>query len=218
MPEAPVFIPVDDQVTLEGGFSRAQPAWGSALVLHPHPLYGGSMDNNVVLALVNIALAGGLCALRVNFRGVGRSTGRHENGLGEVADVAAASGWLAGQAPGPLLLLGYSFGSLVGARAAADLTGLAGGVWVSPPLALGELPPWPEGAGPLLIVIGDHDEFTDIGRLQQYAAIGGAPVSLKLHHGADHFWWGGESALNEYVSPFIREISTTFQPCPSRHI
>jgi len=209
--ERRVSIAVDEQVTLEGGFNPAASAWGAALALHPHPLYGGSMHNNVVLALVRAALAGGLSALRFNFRGAGRSTGRHEDGVGEQADVLAAAAWLAGQAPGPLVLLGYSFGALVGARAADRTPGLAGGVWVSPPLVLGELPPWPPGAGPLLIITGDRDEFTDVGRLRAYAAAQGARISLKTRAGGDHFWWGGESALNGQIAPFILEISRTFK-------
>lgn len=210
MSEQNVAIEVDREVTLEGGFNPAASAWGAALVLHPHPLYGGSMHNNVVLALVRAAQAGGLSALRINFRGTGRSTGRHEDGIGEQADVLAAAAWLGREAPGPLVLMGYSFGALVGARAANRTPGLAGGVWVSPPLVLGELPPWPAQAGPLLIVTGDRDEFTDVSRLRSYAAAQGALISLKLHQGGDHFWWGGESALNKEVAPFILEIGRTF--------
>ncbi len=206
MNEQTVSIKVDDRVSLEGGYSRAVDPWGQALVLHPHPLYGGSMDNNLVLALVKTALAGGLSALRINFRGVGRSGGRHEDGVGEVADVIAAAAWLAQAGPGPLVIMGYSFGTLVGAKAAEKLDNLAGGVWVSPPLTLGDLPPWPQAAGPLFMACGDRDEFTDLGRLQQYDEALGARSTLKRQTGGDHFWWGGESALNEWVGDYLRQL------------
>ncbi len=212
MREEPVSIPVDNQITLEGGYSRAAQPWGQALVLHPHPLYGGNMHNNVVLALVEAALAADLSALRINFRGVGRSGGRHEDGVGEVADVIAAGDWLQQTGPGPLVLMGYSFGSLVGAKAAEKLDNLAGGVWVSPPLVLGDLPPWPEGAGPLLMACGDRDEFTKLDRLQRYDDALGARSSLQLQPGGDHFWWGGESALNEWVGDYIRQLAGDLSP------
>src|SRR5579875_1176116 len=92
---------------------------GVLVVCHPHPLYGGSMDNNVVDALCDAALQEGLAALRFNFRGVGRSTGSYDNGEGEQEDVLAAvqaaGDRLSGAAIG---LAGYSFGASVAARVA----------------------------------------------------------------------------------------------------
>ncbi len=207
MSEERVSIPVNGQVTLEGGLSLPAEPKGGALVLHPHPLYGGSMHNNVVLALVQGAEAAGWAALRINFRGVGRSTGRHDDGLGEQDDVIAAAAWLREKAPGPLVLMGYSFGSLVGARAAKDVEGLRGGVWVSPPYALGEPPPWPEGAGPLLVMTGDSDEFGDMTRLRAYLEPMGARSTLIVTQGGDHFWWGGVSALTRESSRFLEGIT-----------
>ncbi len=206
MSEERVFIEVDGQVTLEGGLSLPPNPAGGALVLHPHPLYGGSMHNNVVLALVQGAEQAGWAALRINFRGVGRSTGRHEDGRGEQDDVIAAAAWLRRRAPGPLVLMGYSFGSLVGARAAGRVAGLAGGVWVSPPYALGELPPWPGEAGPLLVMTGDADEFGDLARLRPYMEAMGARSTLIVTPGGDHFWWGGVSALTRESAEFLRKL------------
>lgn len=207
MPEERVSIEVNEQVTLEGGLSLPPEPAGGALVLHPHPLYGGSMHNNVVLALVQGAEEAGWGALRINFRGVGRSTGRHEDGLGEQDDVIAAAAWLRQQAPGPLALMGYSFGSLVGARAADRVDGLAGGVWVSPPYVLGELPPWPQGAGPLLIMAGDADEFGDAAKLKAYDQAMGARSTLILTPGGDHFWWAGVSALTRQSTRLLSKIA-----------
>lgn len=207
MSRQPVFIEVDDHVTLEGGLSLPAQPRGAALVLHPHPLYGGSMDNNVVLALAGAASEAGWAALRINFRGVGRSTGSHDEGRGEQRDVIAAAKWLAAQAPGPLALMGYSFGSLVGARAAGRVAGLAGGVWISPPYVLGDLPPWPTGAGPLLVITGEHDEYGDLPRLTSYMEAMGALGTLKVHPGGDHFWWSGLSALQEQTTTFLGQLA-----------
>ena len=207
MSEERVTIPVDGQVSLEGGLSLPEAPAGAALVLHPHPLYGGSMHNNVVLALVQGAEQAGWGALRVNFRGVGRSTGRHEDGRGEQQDVIAAAAWLRKRVPGPLVLMGYSFGCLVGSRAAARVQGLSGGVWVSPPYVLGDLPPWPPEAGPLLIMAGDADEYGDPAKLDAYDQAMGARSTLILTPGGDHFWWAGESALTRESTQFLHKFT-----------
>ncbi|MCB2227244.1 MAG: alpha/beta fold hydrolase [Desulfarculaceae bacterium] len=207
MSEERVFIEVNQQVSLEGGLSLPDAPRGAALVLHPHPLYGGSMHNNVVLALVQGAEKAGWAALRVNFRGVGRSTGRHDEGRGEQEDVIAAAAWLRERVPGPLALMGYSFGCLTGARAAERVEGLSGGVWVSPPYTLGDLPPWPQGAGPLLIMCGDADEYGDTAKLKAFDQAMGARSTLMLTPGGDHFWLGGESALTRESTRLLQRIN-----------
>lgn len=208
MSEQEVSITVDKQIRLVGGYTAADGASkGAALITHPHPLYGGSMHNNVVEALVAAARKAGWAALRFNFRGVGGSTGSHDNGQGEQEDVIAAAAWLQERSEAPLALLGYSFGSLVAAHAAERLKNLSGGVWVAPPLILGELPPWPQDAGPLLMIAGTRDEFTDVDGLQRYIKEMGARSSLKIVEGGDHFYWGGESALIQQVGQFLANLA-----------
>lgn len=206
MAEEAVRIEVDEEVTLAGGWRLPAAPKGAAVVLHPHPLYGGSMDNNVVEALMRAAERAGLAALRFNFRGVGRSTGRHADGMGEVADVLAAAAWVRARAPEPLVLMGYSFGTLVGARAAGGIANLAGGVWVSPPLVLGELPSWPAEAGPLYMTVGTADQFTDLPKLKAYAGQMGTRVTLKVAEGGDHFWWDDESVLTRDILEFVHKL------------
>ncbi len=207
MKDKAVFITVDRQVSLEARLHLPVPCRGAALLLHPHPLYGGSMDNNVVHALAQACDQAGWASLCINFRGVGQSTGRHEQGLGEQDDVVAAAAWLAREAPGPLALMGYSFGALVGARAADRVAGLAGGVWVSPPYVLGELPPWPAQAGPLLVLTGQDDEYGDLERLEAYMGAMGALGTLKVQPGGDHFWWSGLSALKQHTVEFLAQLT-----------
>ncbi len=204
MDEQIVKIEVDESVTLRGAFTPAQREDApGAVVLHPHPLYGGSMHNNVVETLVAAAVDKGWGALRFNFRGVGGSSGEHDQGRGEQEDVLAAAAWLAQRCPGPLVLMGYSFGSLVGAAAASRLDNLAAGVWVAPPLILGNLPDWPSDAGPLLMVTGDRDSFSSLEGLKEYAGRMGARVSLVVFENGDHFFVGRESALFDEVSGFL---------------
>ncbi|MBU4566393.1 MAG: dienelactone hydrolase family protein [Desulfarculus sp.] len=202
-----VVIAVDRQVSLEARLDLPAQPRGAALILHPHPLYGGSMDNNVVYALTQAADLAGWASLRLNFRGVGQSTGRHDNGVGEQDDVIAAAAWLTEQAPGPLVVMGYSFGSLVGSQAAQRVAGLAGGVWVSPPFVLGDLPPWPAGRGPLLVITGDQDEYGDMTRLRGYMQEMGALGALEVHPGGDHFWLTGLSALKQQTVDFLTGLT-----------
>ncbi len=207
MSEESVRIEVDQQVSLAGGYTPALRARGAALVLHPHPLYGGSMHNNVVEALVQAAAGAGWAALRFNFRGVGGSTGSHDQGRGEQEDVVAAAAWLGRRVEAPLVLLGYSFGALVGCQAAPRIPELAGGVLVAPPLILGDLPPWPQDAGPLLLIAGTEDEFTRVGWLEGYVQEMGARGSLITVEGGDHFFWGGESVLIKQVQEFLGKLA-----------
>src|ERR1044072_2697677 len=88
---------------------------GAALVLHPHPLGGGTMHNKVVFRAAAGLNDAGLISLRVNFRGVGQSTGTHDEGRGELEDVRAGLDYLATNYPGEAITLcGFSFGSRVG--------------------------------------------------------------------------------------------------------
>ncbi|HEX8888741.1 MAG TPA: alpha/beta fold hydrolase, partial [Pyrinomonadaceae bacterium] len=92
-----------------------QSARGVALVLHPHPLGGGTMHNKVVFRVASALNDAGLVTLRVNFRGVGQSTGEHDEGRGETEDVRVALDYLAEQySEMPITLAGFSFGSRVG--------------------------------------------------------------------------------------------------------
>src|SRR5438309_972241 len=101
----------------------AHPA-GAAVVAHPHPLHGGTMHTKVVHRAARLlADRLGFAALRFNFRGVGTSAGTHDEGRGEVEDVIAAARWLRQrQSAGPLVVGGFSFGSVTALRASAALS------------------------------------------------------------------------------------------------
>lgn len=207
MDQEPVMITGQSGPELEGRLARPRgQVKGGALILHPHPLYGGDMHNQVTAALAQAAHDTGWAALRFNFRGVGRSGGEHGHGAGEVEDVYAAAAWLTTQTGHRLVLLGYSFGALVGSNAAPSLARLAGGIWVSPPLILGRLAPWPDTGGPLLILAGDRDEFTEIESLRAYQKQNSARSRLVWQKGGDHFWSMGLSALINHSQAFLQDI------------
>lgn len=92
---------------------------GTAVIAHPHPLFGGTMDNKVVQTLARACVLGGWRAVRFNFRGVGASAGSHDNGVGELQDLLALVQTTAPD--GPLVLAGFSFGAFVTSHALASL-------------------------------------------------------------------------------------------------
>src|SRR5262245_39461653 len=93
---------------------------GAAVVCHPHPSYGGTMDNRVVFRAAKSVVNAGWAALRFNFRGVGASTGTFDHGEGEKDDVLAAIEFLERRYPSrPLALVGFSFGAWVGLQVGA---------------------------------------------------------------------------------------------------
>jgi alpha/beta superfamily hydrolase len=183
--------------------NREQPLPG-VVVCHPHPQYGGDMDNNVVMALVDALVARGIAALRFNFRGVGSSTGVFDGGRGEARDTAAALAFLAARDEvdsGRVGLAGYSFGAMM-ATAAMDerVRALA---LVSPPAQRLDRDRLAGFAGPLLMAAGDRDPICPDDALREAAAALGDRVELHVARGADHGWWGHERELGEVAGAFF---------------
>lgn len=110
---------------LEGLYTPGTDEKG-VVVTHPHPLYGGDMNNPVVATVANAYRRRGYGTLRFNFRGVGLSKGHHDDGNGEQADVRAAAAWMAEKGMTCLHLAGYSFGAWVNALTGGDFSRCAG--------------------------------------------------------------------------------------------
>ncbi len=170
----------------------------AAVVCHPHPLYGGSMYNNVVDAVLEAMHASGVATLRFNFRGVGQSEGEFDNGRGEADDAVAAIRFMTGQqglrADG-VVLAGYSFGAMTAVRAAASAEEVAAIVAVA--LPLGMIDPSALGAitRPIVLLAGDRDSYCPANHLAALAERLGALARLKIIPGADHFFGGREHEI-----------------------
>lgn len=191
--EEQLTLKVND-ISLEARFSPgAAPA--GALITHPHPLFGGSMDNNVVWTAVRALGERGWSTLRFNFRGVGRSTGSYGEGLAEVEDVVAAADFLNSKAAGPCFLVGYSFGAAVAARALLQGLDAAGAVLISPPIAFMDLEFLLETPRLCLVVAGDQDELCPLASVEDLCRRHQPPVELRVIAGADHFYGGREKEL-----------------------
>ena len=144
----------------------------SALILHPHPQYGGDMDNHVVRSIAAAVADLGGATLRLNFRGVGGSSGVYDEGRGEIDDARAAAAESRALRPeSALVVAGYSFGAMVAAGVAAGLE-LRALVLVSPPVAYAPLPELPAGL-PVLVVTGERDAIAPA----EHAPEPGAPES-----------------------------------------
>ena len=174
------------------------------VVAHPHPQRGGSMHNNVVMAVCQGLAAAGFAALRFNFRGVGGSEGRYGDGIAEVADVLGALEFLSEQAgvESDLIgLAGYSFGARASLAAAAQSSTVQALLCVAPPLRE-PLPPGATPSCPLLVLVGDQDGLVAAG-VETYAGYLPDPQALRVVEGTDHFWRGFEPTLTEATNRFF---------------
>jgi alpha/beta superfamily hydrolase len=180
-----------------------------AVVCHPHPLYGGSMYNNVVEAALEAMWRLGWATLRFNFRGVGRSEGEHGGGTGETDDAAAAVRFLAGElaiGPQKILLAGYSFGAMAALNAASKLTDLGALMLIALPLRMVEADVLKQFNAPLVLAAGDHDNYCPPAQLQAIHQALGSRAQLKIIRGADHFFGGYEAELADAVESMLRSI------------
>ena len=177
------------------------------VVLHPHPQYGGSMDNNVVATAVRAGQACGFVTLRFNFRGVCGSEGEYGDGLGEQDDVAAALHYLrTGLSVKTAVLLGYSFGACVGLafchRAAHGVDHL---ILISPPpvLMAKELSLEIPVVGK--IVLGENDDIAPPEALRSIVSGEKREALIEVIPKADHFFWAREKILEERIRKLLSD-------------
>ena len=162
---------------------------GAALVLHPHPLFGGTMHNKVVFRAAAALNDAGLVTLRLNFRGVGQSTGEHDEGRGEREDVRAGLDYLAANyAQSEITLCGFSFGARVGLEVGVADERIARLISIGTPVDKYDFNFLEHCRKPILFVQGDVDEYGDVDRLRELVAKINAPVQLRVIKGAGHFF------------------------------
>lgn len=161
----------------------------TALVCHPHPLYGGTLHNKVVHRIASTLLDLGVAVLRFNFRGAGRSAGRFDHGQGELEDARAMARWLADRHPGARRwVAGFSFGSWVAARLAVSAPAGERMVLVAPPVASHDFSPLRDSPVPKLVLQGTADDLCPLARLEEQFPDWAEPKRMILIPDASHFF------------------------------
>lgn len=208
-PAGNLFIPVaHGQLEAILKEPRQGAAKGVALVLHPHPLGGGTMHNKVVFRAAAALNDAGLIVLRFNFRGVGQSTGVHDDGRGEQDDVRAGLDYLSQQYPDQrITLCGFSFGARVGLEVGIHDPRVEYLIGIGSPLDKYDFNFLAECRKPLLLVHGERDEYGDVERLRKLVAEleKNTTVRLVVVPGAGHFFDAGLDELKRAITDWTTE-------------
>jgi alpha/beta superfamily hydrolase len=204
-------VVVEDIATEDGSASRgSSPAAERAprrhaVVCHPHPLFGGTMDNKVVTTLARGLQECGIPTLRFNFRGVGQSAGVFDSGVGETTDAAAVAAWGAARWPGSeLVIAGFSFGAYVALRLSQQAVA-SRLITVAPPVARFDFSGLRAPRCPWLVVQGDADEVVDAQQVIAWAEALEPQPRLVVMPGVGHFFHGRLIELRGAVIDAIRE-------------
>ena len=208
----------EEEIVLEGMLhipAEAKLALPAMVICHPDPRMGGTMDSVVVLACVRALVAQGIAVLRFNFRGVGRSTGHFDDGIGEVDDVLGALDHLRGQDgidPERLVVGGYSFGAAMALQAAPKSDALIGYAAVALPY-LGE-EEQREGFDfvadlkmPLFVVIGETDEYGSGEAIRELFGEKQVPREVVVVPETDHFFLTPPDALDTAASALAKFVA-----------
>jgi alpha/beta superfamily hydrolase len=172
----------------------------SAVLCHPHPLHGGTMNSSVVFRAARGLQIAGIEVLRFNFRGVGRSEGAHDGHGGEGDDLRAAIGWIGARSPGAELWAGgFSFGSRTAAAVAAREARIARVVLIALPVKAFDCSFVREVRKPGIIVMAENDEFGNRAELLERFPDLLPELEVVEIAGTGHFFEGATQALQEIV-------------------
>jgi uncharacterized protein len=187
----------------------------TALVCHPHPLFGGTLHNKVVFHAMKALNSFGFPVLRFNFRGTGLSEGEHASGIGELDDVRTALAWLEREFPLPIIFAGFSFGAAVGLRAACDYDLVSALIGLGVPAV-----PIPTNAAvprnydfeclraspkPKLFISGARDNFAPPGTLESLVKTFAEPKKLIRIEAGDHFFEGRLREMRDATEAWVKE-------------
>ena len=196
---------------IEGKFAESpDPRAPIALVLHPHPKFGGTMNNKVVYNVYKTLFEHDFTVLRINFRGVGRSLGEYDDGIGEMTDAATALDWLQINYPQSSfnLIAGFSFGAWIAMQLIMRRPEITNFLAISPPVNKYDfsfLSPCPI---PGLILQGDKDSVVSEESVSELAARltkqKNIEVAYRIIQGADHFFRDKTEMLNEEIRDYLK--------------
>ena len=200
-------IPVAD-FTLDARIGIPPDATSGVVICHPHPQYGGSMENDLVVTVAEALRTRGLATLRFDFRSVGTSGGTYDDGRGEVDDVRAAAALLRQRLDvARVALVGFSFVSVMALRAGvADPEATTGVVAIAPPVRMVGLDFLAGFPVPLAFVTGDRDQFCPLETIESVRDRFAPASTLSLVPGADHFFGGHLDGLASRVAELVSDF------------
>ncbi len=181
-----------------------------ALVLHPHPLYGGTMNNKITYSLYKNFINNGFSTLRINFRGVGRSQGKFDNGVGELLDATAVMNWLHDQnmEATEYWIAGFSFGAWIALQTVMRRPELENYILVAPPASKYDFNFIVPCSSCGLVVQGDKDEVTreaDSAKLaERLSARDGADVQYSMISNGDHFFNNCLEDFEDVIDKYVK--------------
>ncbi len=203
MPEKPIVI--NGPCKLEGRLS-SNSRKRAVVIAHPHPLYGGDMNNPVVTTIARSFAAAGDTTLRFNFRGTGNSQGQFADGEGEIDDLLAARNYLLAAGAQEITLAGYSFGAWVIVKAVA-----AGNmksdplILVSPPAAMLPFAKSFKLPGLRLVITGEKDEIAPPQMVQELVESWNPDADFSIIPGSDHFFGGYQENLGAILNDLTQD-------------
>lgn len=197
---------------LEGRYQHAKTDDAPvALILHPHPQHGGTMNNKVVYSLYHHFTKRGFSTLRFNFRGVGRSQGEFDSGIGELSDAAAALDWMQGHNPNATgcWIAGFSFGAWISMQLMMRRPEINGFISIATPASLHDfsfLAPCPASG---LMVHGDSDDIIPEDSVAKLADKLGKQKNITIDYnvvkGCDHFFRNHLDSMDKHVDRYLNE-------------
>ena len=200
MEEKIIFLSEDYKIE---GLLDKQSEDNGVVITHPHPLYGGDMNNFIVDLIARAYSEKGYTTIRFNFRGVGKSKGSYNNGTGEQEDVRAALSTLKQMGIKKIDLAGYSFGAWVNALAISKSNFVENMVMVSPPVGFVDFSPVNSIPCLKLVVTGSIDDIAPAGHIKTMYPAWNRNAHLEIINGADHFYSGCLDELESVLSSHI---------------
>ncbi|MFX1567303.1 MAG: alpha/beta hydrolase [Promethearchaeota archaeon] len=201
----------NNEIELEAEYfqSKGNPKSPVVLICHPHPQYGGNMHNNVVSGVYNKLIKNDIPCLRFNFRGVGKSTGNHSDGIGELNDVKVCVDFLIDEKNHErIIICGYSYGAAIGCSAINHTDNIIGYIAISFPFDFvgPKYRALSQSNKPKLFIQGDQDTIASYERFQNNYNFYNVPKKKEIINGADHFYWNYEEQVAEKVFEFYNDF------------
>jgi alpha/beta superfamily hydrolase len=204
---------MEEKIILPSGRYRLEGHWqagttGKGVVItHPHPLYGGTMNNPVVETVQSAYQQYGYATLRFNFRGVGGSQGNYDNGIGEQEDVRAAIAYVEKMNVSTIDLAGYSFGAWVNSGVTADRrTSIESMTMISPPVAFIEFGNVKALSCLKLVVTGSRDDIAPPRQIRDLLPAWNPGAKFEIIDGCDHFYIGYLDKLQSILTEFLKPL------------